>query len=110
MKIDIKPLSVNKCWKGRRFKTQDYKNYETELIIKLKPLELPEPPFEVFIEFGFSNMASDTDNPVKPFVDILQKKYGFNDNKIHKYILLKKKVKKGEEYIKFSIKSFVDSK
>ena len=107
MRIDIKPLSVNKCWQGRRFKTPEYKSYELEMMLKLKPLTLPEPPFEVFIEFGFSNMASDTDNPVKPFVDILQKKYGFNDNKVYKYILQKKKVPKGKEYIDFNIKSFV---
>jgi len=107
MRVDIKPLSVNQCWQGRRFKTPKYKSYESEMMLKLKPLTLPEPPFEVYIEFGFSNIASDTDNPVKPFVDILQKKYGFNDNKVYKYILIKKKVVKGKEYIEFSIKSFV---
>jgi len=104
MKINIKPLSVNQCWQGRRFKTPKYKSYEAELMLKLKPLKLPEPPYEVYLEFGFSNMASDTDNPVKPFIDILQKRYGFNDNKIYKYVLEKKKVLKGSEYILFKIK------
>ena len=28
MIINIKPLSVNQCWKGRRFKTDKYKSYE----------------------------------------------------------------------------------
>jgi Holliday junction resolvase RusA-like endonuclease len=105
MKIDIKPLSVNKCWQGRRFKTKEYKCYESELLLRLRPLEIPKSPLEVIIEFGFSNMASDTDNPVKPFVDILQKKYGFNDNKVYKYVLTKVKVPKGKEYIDFTIKS-----
>jgi hypothetical protein len=60
---------------------------------------------EVTFEFGMS-MASDYDNPVKIFQDVLSKKYGFNDNRIfagHQYKIL---VPKGEEFIKFEIKSF----
>ena len=38
MKIEIKPLSINKCFQGRRFKTNDYKNYEKELLLKLPKL------------------------------------------------------------------------
>jgi hypothetical protein len=44
-------------------------------------------------------MASDYDNPVKIFQDVLSKKYGFNDNRIfagHQYKIL---VPKGEEFI-----------
>jgi hypothetical protein len=26
-KIEIKPLSINKAWKGRRFKTKEHVNY-----------------------------------------------------------------------------------
>jgi Holliday junction resolvase RusA-like endonuclease len=32
--------------------------------------------------FGFSNKASDLDNPVKLLMDIAQKKYGFNDKNV----------------------------
>ena len=35
MKINIKPLSVNKAWQGKRFKTKKYKAFETELLLKL---------------------------------------------------------------------------
>ncbi|MFT6151365.1 MAG: Holliday junction resolvase RusA-like endonuclease [Flavobacteriales bacterium] len=94
----IKPLSVNKCWMGKRFKTKDYKNYEAELLSSLPDQELPEPPFEIYFEFGFSNSASDWDNPIKPLQDILQKRYGFNDKDVVKACVVKKKVKKGEEY------------
>jgi hypothetical protein len=37
------------------------------------------------------SMASDYDNPVKIFQDVLSKKYGFNDNRIfagHQYKIL----------------------
>jgi hypothetical protein len=52
------------------------------------------------------SMASDYDNPIKIFQDVLCKKYGFNDNRIfagHQYKIL---VPKGEEFIRFEIKAF----
>ena len=103
IKIEIKPLSVNKCWKGRRFKTPEYKKYETDCLYLLPKSDIGKPPYWIWIEFGFSNMAADIDNPVKPFLDILQKRYGFNDKDIIKMHLAKIKVKKGMEYIKYSI-------
>jgi Holliday junction resolvase RusA-like endonuclease len=103
IKVNIKPLSVNKVWQGKRFKTQEYKNYEKALLLTLKPMKLPEPPYKVYYEFGFSSAASDIDNPVKPFQDILSKKYGFDDKLIYEMNVKRAKVKKGSEYIKFSI-------
>ena len=106
IKYNIKPLSVNECWQGKRFKTNAYKHYELELMYKLPKLKLPEPPFEIYFEFGFSNILCDWDNPVKPLQDILQKKYGFNDKDIVKAIVKKVKVKKGEEYFKVNINNY----
>jgi len=103
IKINIKPLSVNKVWQGKRFKTQEYKNYEREVLLTLKPMKLPEPPYKAVYEFGFSSASSDLDNPVKPFQDILSKKYGFNDKLVYEMKVVRVKVKKGAEYIKFSI-------
>lgn len=105
--IKIKPLSVNEAWKGRRYKTDKYKNYETKLLCMLPPTMLIPDEIEINIEFGFSNILSDIDNPVKCFVDVLQKKYGFNDSQIWKMNLDKTKVIKGNDYIKFEIKDFL---
>ncbi|MBO7323401.1 MAG: hypothetical protein J6U51_07455 [Bacteroidales bacterium] len=102
-RIDIKPLSVNEAWQGKRFKTREYSGYEKEMLLKLKPGRLPDPPFEVWYEWGFSNMQADVGNPEKCVSDILQKKYGFNDNKIIRMHLHKVKVRKGEEYVRFRI-------
>jgi len=102
MKIDIKPLSVNKVWQGRRFKTSIYKVYEEELYYLLPGMEFGD-EIKLRIEFGFSNMRMDIDNPVKPLLDVMQKKYGFNDNQITQLHLFKKKVKKGKEYIKIEV-------
>jgi Holliday junction resolvase RusA-like endonuclease len=103
MRIDIKPLSVNECWQGKRFKTKKYKAYELELLYRLKNLTIPKPPYEIHITFGMSNVLSDWDNPVKPFQDILQKRYGFNDKNIFKAIIIKEKVQKDSEFIDFEI-------
>jgi hypothetical protein len=103
--IPIKPLSVNDAWKGRRFKTDAYKKYEID-VYRLLPakMHIPEGDLAFAVEFGFSSKASDFDNGIKPFVDILQKKYKFNDNRIKlSIIMVNNDVKKGQEYIKFKL-------
>lgn len=103
--IQIKPLSVNKAWKGVRYKTNDYIRFENNCLLLLPKITLPEPPFEIHLEFGFSSKGSDWDNPTKNFVDILSKKYNFNDSLIYRGIIEKVIVPKGKEYIKFEIKT-----
>jgi Holliday junction resolvase RusA-like endonuclease len=53
--------------------------------------------------FGFSNSASDLDNPVKLLMDIAQKKYGFNDKNVFELNVRKCLVKKGQEFIQMGI-------
>ena len=106
-KVKVKPLSVNKCWRGRRFKTSDYTDYETELL-----WSLPKSAIKVYdkmtlkITFGFSSKLADIDNPLKPLIDILQKQYNFNDKQIFRMEVEKKIVRKGGEYIEFNIKPY----
>ena len=101
--IDIKPLSVNEAWQGKRFKTERYKSYEKEVLYKLKNIILPDPPLKLELIFFVSSMLADIDNPIKPFVDILQKKYKFNDRDIYCLVVNKCIVKRGEEKIMFQI-------
>lgn len=104
IKIDTKPLSVNNCWQGRIFKTNDYKRYETRLKRLLPNLKIDkDKQLKIDIVWGFSSMLSDVDNPTKPFLDILQDYYKFNDRNVIELNLRKEKVKKGEEFIKFKI-------
>lgn len=101
MIIQIKPLSVNNARQGKRFKTQDYTDYQNELLVRM-PVDEPIPPqgpYAVFYEFWFSNPLSDRDNPVKPLQDVLQKKYKFNDKDIWLAVVEKKIVPKGKEYV-----------
>ena len=102
--IHIKPLSVNECWQGRRFKTPEYKKYERDLLLLLPKLDVPKSvDLKIEIQFGLSNIVADFDNPVKPFVDILQKRYGFNDRYIQEATIKKFKTFKGMEWIRFKI-------
>lgn len=103
LELNIKPLSVNDAWQGKRFKTDKYKSYEMEMLLRLPAGKLPPPPYRILYEFGFSNKLCDFDNPCKPLGDILQKKYGFNDNEIYEAHIFKKIVKRGREYIKVKI-------
>lgn len=102
-KLDIKPLSVNQAWQGKRFKTNKYKKYCRDIKLILPKLEVPKGELELYLEFGFSSDLSDFDNPVKPFVDCLQAKYGFNDKMIKRCVIESVKVKKGADYIKFEL-------
>jgi Holliday junction resolvase RusA-like endonuclease len=103
MKIQIKPLSVNQAWQGRRFKTPLYKKYEKDLILLLPKDNYSNKKLRIMVEFGFSNSASDIDNPLKPFLDILQKKYKINDKQIYQLSVKKTITKKGNEFINFNI-------
>ena len=103
-KINIKPISVNDCWQGRRFKTPEYKQFERDCLLLLPKKNIPKDcRLFVWLEFGLSNSNNDCDNNIKPILDILQKKYTFNDNRIYRLIVDKKIVKKGNEYIEFEI-------
>jgi len=96
--LNIKPLSVNKAWQGKRFKTPEYKKYEIQVLRLLPDIEIKE--FKrLKITYGFSNMMSDIDNPTKLVLDLLQKKYNVNDRDLIYLVLHKEKTKKGEEFI-----------
>lgn len=105
-RIKYKPMSVNKAWQGKRFKTQDYSAYEKDMLTLLKNRQLPfgNKPMEIYLKFGFSNSASDVDNCVKPFVDILQKKYKFNDKFIYRMVVEKVLVPKGDDFIEYRLR------
>ena len=108
MEIQIKPLSVNEAWQGKRFKTPLYSSYcaKLSLILSSKIYRLEISKFKrlaIFFEFHFSNPQSDWDNPIKPIQDVLQKHYKFNDKDIYFGAVIKKVVPKGEEKIIFKI-------
>ena len=106
--IKLKPLSVNEAYKGRRFRTPKYDAFRTSIRYLLPDwYKLPPPPYFVHLEFGFSSSASDWDNCIKPLIDCIADKYGFNDKLIRRGLVDTVMVKKGEEYIRFKIETLV---
>ena len=103
--INIKPLSVNKAWRGKLSKTPTLMKYNRDIGLILPRIKVPEGFLRLSIEFGFSSKASDIDNPLKPFIDCLQNKYGFDDKNIYELAIKKEVVKRGNEYIKFNLES-----
>jgi Holliday junction resolvase RusA-like endonuclease len=103
-KFNHKPLSVNQAWQGKRFKTEAYKDYERLILFMLPNAKIdPNQMLRIEFFFGFSNKASDLDNPVKLLIDIAQKKYGFNDSNVFELNVRKCIVKKGEDFIHMGI-------
>jgi Holliday junction resolvase RusA-like endonuclease len=103
-KFNEKPLSVNEAWQGKRFKTEAYKHYERTIMFMLPNAKIDSNEMlRIEFFFGFSNKASDLDNPVKLLIDIAQKKYGFNDRNVFELNVRKCLVKKGEEFIHMGI-------
>ena len=103
-KINQKPLSVNQAWQGKRFKTPIYKAYEKEMLLRMPAGKIEtDQMLRVEFFFGFSNKASDLDNPVKLLIDLAQKKYGFNDSNVYELNVRKCIVKKGQEFLHMGI-------
>jgi Holliday junction resolvase RusA-like endonuclease len=104
--INIKPLSVNQAWQGRRYKTPIYKRYERDVLLLLPRGSVPAGKLTLTVEVGFSNPGSDVDNIIKPLLDILQKKYRFNDSTVYQIVAQKVDVRKGCEYIKWDLEPY----
>lgn len=102
----LKPLSVNEAFCGKKVKTSKYRKYETHLIRNLPNIEVPEGLLELRVVVYYSSRASDTDNCLKPLIDVLQKRYGFNDNRIYRIRITKVICPKGEENISFKLLPF----
>ncbi len=105
-KVNVKAISVNDAYTGRRFKTDYYEQY-TEVMLSLMPdITVPPPPFKILIKIGFSNTLSDVSNTIKQIEDLCQARYQFNDRDVFDIRAVKEAVKKGQEYIDLSISTY----
>jgi len=86
VRIEIKPLSVNSAFKGKRFKTKEYDQF-IKSVLWLLPNNIKVNPtayLKLNIVFGYSTRAADIDNGLKTILDCLVKKYGF-DSVLNQY-------------------------
>lgn len=102
----LKPLSVNQAFCGKKVKTALYRKYEGHLLRTLPEIEIPEGPLELRVVVYYSNKRSDIDNCLKPFIDVLQKRYSFDDCHIYRIRITKVIVKKGDDNIAFKLLPF----
>ena len=102
-KLNIKPLSLNHAYRGRRFSTPELKEYKRSIYLMAPKLKIVSKKLKIRFEFGVSHRGCDGDNLIKCAQDSLADKYGFNDNSIYKWEIEKVMVPSGQEYIAFEI-------
>lgn len=102
--INIKPLSVNEAYKGRKYKTTKcdvFKN--TFKSVMPDKIDVPKGYLSIHFIFGLSSKSGDGDNCVKISQDCIAEKYKFNDKLIKRWIIEVENVKKGNEFISFNL-------
>ena len=73
--IEIRPLSNNAMWQGRRFKTPNYKAYENEVLWALKSVKRRvSGNYRMWVDFHLTHASTtDISNLIKPLEDIFVK-------------------------------------
>lgn len=100
MIINIKPLTVNQAWQGKRFKSPAYKQFSTDIAWLLPKRErAPAGPLEVHYKFYLKHHATtDFDNLIKPFQDQLVQNGIIEDDRfIYKAVI--EKIASDKDYI-----------
>lgn len=104
IKIPIKPISINECWQGRRFKTNRYNNWRINFSCLLngqKKYLSKNLKVKIFLYLK-SITRSDIDNFLKPIIDSLVKDKIIVDDRFIQELEVKK-IKSIQEYIEYEI-------
>lgn len=104
IKIPVKPLSVNKAWAGRRFKSTYYKDFEND-VCNFLPFAKKTITEECEVHYTFfvkNYKMTDIDNLIKTIQDIIIKRGYIKDDRQIVY-LLAEKVQSNEEAIEVDI-------
>lgn len=105
-KVSIKPLSVNKAWQGRKFKTKDYKEYEKEFLKLLGNNKCINDFVEINYNIYIKNYKmSDVGNFEKPLSDIIVKSGIIKDDRFIKKITMEK-FQSEKEFIEIIIEKY----
>jgi len=105
LKIPVKPLSINKAWRGRRFKTPEYKQFEIDCSWWIKG-KMIKGEIDITYRFYLKNYArTDLDNLIKNLQDIIVKCGMIEDDRKIKR-LVAEKFKSDEDRIEVDIKKY----
>lgn len=101
--VPLKAMSVNAAYRGRRFQSALYKQYEKDLGLLLPPKEALEGPVRIEYSFYLRNdKRTDLDNLIKPLQDILVKR-GYIKDDTQVYELEARKLAAKEDSISVKI-------
>lgn len=104
--LPLKGISLNNAYIGRRFASPALKQFKSDMQVLLPRIVVPEGKLALILRFGVSSKISDADNLSKATTDCIAEAYNFNDKQIYKFTIEKVDVKKGEEFIQFSITEY----
>ena len=80
--IDIKPLSVNRAWQGRRFKTPEYDTFIEEMLYTMPKKDMLDGFVSLDLTFCMKSLLrGDLDNLLKPVIDCIVKKGWIKDDR-----------------------------
>lgn len=107
VKLNIKPISVNAAFQGRRFKTVECMRYEDELWYALPQKAMVMGEVEIWFEIYLVNYArTDISNLIKVTEDILVKKGYIEDDRKVKVMHISK-IKSHVNLMTITIKSII---
>ena len=106
IKLEVNPLSVNRAWKGRKFKTPIYKAFEVDVCKMLSVNDQDPIDGEVFVKYIFhihNYGNTDTSNMEKTLSDMLVKRGYLKDDRYIRAIYMRKERADGPEWIDIRI-------
>ena len=112
IKLNIKPLSVNKAWQGRRFRSKEYNEFRAMLLGDKRNIGLLFPyenlsytgEIEIHYKFYLKNAnKTDYDNLLKPLQDLLVEYKIIEDDRFITRAIIEK-FKSSEDRIEIFIK------
>lgn len=105
-RIDLKPLSTNKAWRGRHFDTPEKKRYAIALKKQLEGCILADciAPYEIHWNL-YIPKAMDYDNAIKCTQDLICSHFWIDDKDIYKAIITKYPTKK-DHYFEVDILTY----
>jgi len=107
-KVDIKPMTANKCWQGRRFKTVKYKDWRDQVGYLIKnDKKFTGGKYELLIHvYTKYSSTSDVDNFIKPIMDCLVDVGIIEDDRFIQKVTCEK-FKSAENYFEYELKEYV---
>jgi Holliday junction resolvase RusA-like endonuclease len=101
--VEVPPLSINKAWQGRRYKTPLYNDWLRHGLYTLPRSDIILGSVEVWLTFGMRYpKKADVDNPIKCCLDLLVKR-GYLEDDVQVQSLHVTKEKAEKEYTKIKI-------